>query len=260
MKKLISMLLLLTLIVSLASCGKSEANQLIVATEPGFAPYEYMKGNDIVGIDMDISKAIADKLGKELVVKEMDFNGALFAVQQGKVDMVAAGVSVTEERKLNMDFSTEYVDSTEVVVVNKSTPAVTASYNAAEEAYNIDLEGKLVGVQQGNLADFWVEENANAGEIRRYTKFSQAALELKNNKLDCIVMDLYPAMELVKSNEDLEILSVDGEMAVLFEDKYAIAVQKGNEELLKSINEVIDTLIKEGKIEEFTRNHTTQAE
>ena len=166
------------------------------------------------------------------------------AVQNGNVDFVARGVSVNEERKKVMDFSIDYVDSTEVVVVNKENPTVSSVD---------DLDGKIIGVQQGNIADFYVEENIEAKDIKRYTKFAQAAQDLMNGKIDCIVMDLYPAQELTSSNEQLTIL--DGE---LFEDRYAIAVQKGNQELLDQINKVIEQLKEEGKIEEFTAKHTSK--
>ncbi|HHT97970.1 MAG TPA: amino acid ABC transporter substrate-binding protein [Clostridiales bacterium] len=239
-KRIIFLIILTSLLLS--GCKKKEDNKLFMGTEAGFAPYEYMKGNEIVGIDVDISKEIAKALGKELVIKNMDFEGALAAVSKGKVDFVAAAVSIEEDRLKTMDFSIEYVDSTEVVVVNKDNPTV-ASVD--------DLDGKRIGVQMGNIADIWVEENIEYSELKQYTKFVQAAEDLKNQKIDCIVMDQYPAEELVASNSSLEIL--DG---VLFEDKYAIAVKKGNKELLDKINSVIQSLIDEGKIEEFTANHT----
>lgn len=245
MKKIIAVLLTVVLTASLAGCSnKANEDVLIVGTEPGFAPYEYMDGNEIVGIDMDIAQAIADSMGKKLEVKSMDFDGALIAVQQGKVDLVIAGVSVSEERLEVMDFSNDYVNSTEVVVVNGDNPTV-ASID--------DLNDKIIGVQQGNIADAFVSnvDNLTAKEVKRYTKFNQAAEDLKNSKIDCIVMDQYPAEELVASNPSLKIL--DG---TLFEDKYAIALKKGNTELLEEVNEIIDQLIADGKIEEFTANHT----
>lgn len=255
MKKKIGLVLAMVCAFSLVACGTktnsttegdTKKETLIVGTEAGFAPYEYMEGDKVVGIDMDIAKAIADELGMELEIKNMEFDGALMAVQQGKVDFVAAGVSVDEKRAKLMDFSVDYVNSIEVVVVNKENPMVV----------NLDdLNGKIVGVQQGNIADFWVSDEANAtpSEIKRYTKFVQAAEDLKNGKIDCIVMDQYPAEELVAANDTLTIL--DG---TLFEDKYAVAVQKGNTELLDKINTVINKLIEEGKIEEFTANHTSK--
>lgn len=249
LKKVISLVLVGAMALSFAACGskkeegEKESDKLIVSTEAGFAPYEYMKGDEVVGIDMDIANAIAEEMGKELEIKNMDFDGALLAVQQGKADFVAAGVSVDPEREEVMDFSHDYVNSTEVVVVNKETKAVSSVE---------DLNGKIVAVQQGNIADIWVSntDNCEAKEVKRYTKFAQAAEDLKNNKVDCIVMDQFPAEELVAANPELEIL--DG---TLFEDKYAIGVKKGNTELLDEINKVIDKLIEEGKIEEFTANH-----
>ena len=243
MKKILCMMLVIVLTISLVGCG-TKKDTLIVGTEAGFAPYEYMEGDKVVGIDMDIVKAIADEMGKELEISNMDFDGALIAVQQGKVDLVAAGVSINEERALLMDFSDEYVNSTEVVVVNKANPMV---------ANMKDLNDKIIAVQQGNIADYYVsnKENVTPKEIKRYTKFVQAAEDLKNSKVDCIVMDLYPAQELVAANDELIILE-----GTLFEDKYAIAVKKGNTELLNKINEVIAQLIEDGKIEEFTAKHT----
>lgn len=216
---------------------------LIVGTEAGFPPYEYYgEGDEVVGIDMDIAKAIADSMGMKLEIKNMEFDGALLAVQNGQVDFVAAGVSVNEKRKKVMDFSIEYVDSTEVVVVNKENPAVSSIE---------DLDGKVIGVQQGNIADFWVEENVDANNIKRYTTFAQATEDLKNQRIDCIVMDILPAQQMVTANPELTIL--DG---TLFQDKYAIAVKKGNQELLDQINTVIQELIDTGKIEDFTAKHT----
>ena len=253
MKKMASLVLATAMVLSMAACGSKEADseneKLIVGTEAGFAPYEYMKGNEVVGIDVDISKAIADELGMELEIKNMDFDGALAAASSGKVDFVAAAVSVTEERKEQVDFSHEYVDSTEVIVVNKDAAKVEST---GEEIDPAVLDGKIVAVQQGNIADIFVtnEDNCKAQEVKRYTKFAQAAEDLKNDKVDCIVMDKFPAEELVKENDSLVIL--DG---VLFEDKYAIGVKKGNTELLEKINKVIDQLIEDGKIEEFTASH-----
>lgn len=244
-KKIISIMLVTAVAASLfTGCGK-KSNTLIVGTEAGFAPYEYLdEGDKVVGVDMDIAQAIADSMGKKLEIKNMDFDGALLAVQKGKVDFVAAGVSINEKRLKVMDFSDPYVDSTEAVVVNTSANTVTT-------ADADGLKDKIVGVQQGNIADFYVEDNIEAKEIKRYTKFAQAAEDLKNNKIDCIVMDQVPAEELIADNPELSIL--DG---ALFQDQYAIAVKKGNSELLAKINEVIAQLKEEGKIEEFYGKHS----
>ena len=250
MKQFWTVLMCAAMTLSMAACGSDSASaknddKIYVGTEAGFAPYEYMSGDQVVGVDMDIAQAIADALGKELVIKNMDFDGALNAVQQGQVDFVAAGVSVDEERQKVMDFSHNYVDSSDVVIVNASADTVKT---------NEDIADKIVGVQQGNIADIWMTNNYPDAQVKRYTKFVQAAEDLKNNKIDAIVMDLYPAQELVATNPELKILDEENPV---FVDQYAIAVKKGNQELLDQINAVIDQLIADGKIEEFTAKHAS---
>jgi ABC-type amino acid transport/signal transduction systems, periplasmic component/domain len=246
MKKLVIATLLALTSLGLVACSKKEEKTLIIATEAGFAPYEYMEGTNVVGVDMDICQAIADAMGMKLEIRNMDFEGALLAVQQGQVDLAAAGISVSEERQLIMDFSDFYIDSSEVIVVNVASMAVT-------ESTADGIKDKIIGVQQGNIADIWVSdlENAQPAEVKRYTAFAQAAEDLKNDKIDAIVMDELPAIELVNATEGLMIL--EGEP--LFVDQYAIAVKKGNQELLDQVNEVIAQLIADGKIDEFIANH-----
>ncbi len=242
-KRLISLVVVTAMITTMfAGCGKKNDDTLIVGTEAAFAPYEYMVGDKVVGVDMDIAQAIADNMGKKLVIKNMDFKGALLAVQKGTVDLVAAGVSVSPDREKTMDFSEKYAKSMEVIIVNKTTPAVKG-------ASDDDLVGKIVGVQQGNIADTYVS-GIETKEVKRYSKFAQAAQDLKNNKIDCIVMDKIPGQDLVAANPELSML--DG---TLYEDEYAIAVKKGNKELLDKVNTVIAELKKNGKIDEFTDNH-----
>jgi polar amino acid transport system substrate-binding protein len=149
-KKFISILTVSVLAVTMLAGCKKESDTLIVGTEAGFAPYEYMEGDKVVGVDMDIAQAIADAMGKKLVIENMDFDGALMAVQNGKVDFVAAGVSVDEERQKVMDFSEDYVDSTEVVVVNKATPAVSA-------VSNDDLADKVLVFSRVTLLTFMLK-------------------------------------------------------------------------------------------------------
>ena len=224
--------------------ASTDGGKLIMVTEAGFAPYEYTEdGSTVVGVDVDIANEIAKALGKELEIQNMSFDGALMAVQMGQADFAAAGISISPERQEVMDFSIEYATSRQVVVVNKEAMAV-----ASVDAITADTK---IGVQAGNVADFYCDDQG--WQKTQYNKFMEAALDLKNNKIDCIIMDSLPAEQLVAENDDLVIL--DGE---LFTDKYAIAVQKGNTELLDQINEVLQKLIDEGKVEEYTINHTTK--
>ena len=234
-----------TCAAAMAGCSNSTGGKLIMATEPGFAPYEYTSGNDVVGIDVDIANEIAKELGMELEVQTMDFDGALLAVQQGKVDFAAACISVTPERQEVMDFSIEYATSKQVIVVQKGNETIKGPD---------DLTGKKIAVQMSTVADFYVTDDLKM-EPSRYTKYVQAAEDLKSNKVDCIIMDELPAKEMVKANDTLTIVEKE-----VFTDKYALAFKKGNTELEEKINKILQKLIDDGKINEFTINHTTGAD
>lgn len=229
-----------------AAEAREDDGKLIMATEAGFAPYEYTEdGSTVIGVDVDIANEIAKAMGKELVIQNMNFDSALLAVQQGKVDFAAAGISVTPEREEQMDFSIEYTTSKQVVVVKKGAGRV-----ASVDALNADT---VVGVQGGTVADSYCQDDLGTKDLKQYSKFMEAAMDLKNDKIDCIIMDSLPAEQMVAENDDLEIL--DGEV---FTDKYAIAVQKGNKEMLDQINEVLQKLVDDGKVDEFIINHTTK--
>lgn len=222
----------------------SEGGTLVMATEAGFAPYEYTEdGTTIIGVDVDIANEIAKDMGKELEILNMDFDSALVAVQQGKVDFGAAGISITEERKENMDFSIEYAISKIVLVVRKDNETINSADDITADT--------IIGVQQGNTADYYCQDELPDSTLKQYTKFLQAALDLKNGKIDCIMMDSLPAEQLVAQNPEFKMLEKE-----VFTDKYAIAVQKGNTELLDKINATLNRLIEEGKIDEFTINHS----
>ena len=229
-----------------AAEAREDDGKLIMATEAGFAPYEYTEdGSTVIGVDVDIANEMAKAMGKELVIQNMNFDSALLAVQQGKVDFAAAGISVTPEREEQMDFSIEYTTSKQVVVVKKDAGRV-----ASVDALNADT---VVGVQGGTVADSYCQDDLGTKDLKQYSKFMEAAMDLKNDKIDCIIMDSLPAEQMVAENDDLEIL--DGEV---FTDKYAIAVQKGNKEMLDQINEVLQKLVDDGKVDEFIINHTTK--
>ncbi len=234
-KKILSICLVFILTLILSGCGKNK-NEIIMVTEAGFAPYEYYENGEIVGVDVAIAKEIAKELGKKLVVKNVDFDSIVSELKSGKSDFAAAGMSITEERKKQVDFTIEYVTSNQVVVVKKDS-----SLNDITQ-----LDGKRIAVQQGTVGDSYVTDNYKNSEINRQKKFLVAAEAVKNNKADCIVMDQIPAQQLVSQNPELKIL--DG---ILFKDSYGMAVKKGNTELLDTMNTVLQRLIDEGKIEEY---------
>ena len=242
MKKLFKLFIICSISFLLFGCNKDD-NKLIMVTEAGFAPYEYHDGSGIVGVDVDIAREIAAAMGKELEIKDVAFDSLINELNSGKADFAAAGMSITEERKKEVDFSIEYVSSKQVVVVRKD-------YNKIKSVN--DLNNKTISVQLGSVADTYVTKNFKNSKIVRQKKFLSAAEDVKAKKSECIIMDVLPAKELVKNNSELTILKIE-----LFTDKYAIAVKKGNTELLNKINEVLEKLIEEGKIEEFVINHSS---
>lgn len=245
MKKLAMLAaLVLMLTVVFAGCsGSTSGKKLVMGTEAGFAPYEYMKNNQIVGVDVDIANEIAKAMGATLEIQDMAFDSIIPAVSSGKVDFGAAGMSVTDERKAQVDFTIEYAVSKQIIVV-KSDSAIKGPD---------DLNGKSVGVQLGTVADLVISDDYPDITVQQYNKYLEAVEALKNNKIDAIVMDILPAQEILKANSGLKITDQE-----FFTDKYAIAVKKGNTELLNQINTVLTKLLKDGKIDEFTINHTTK--
>lgn len=242
MKKLFKLFIICSISFLLFGCNKDD-NKLVMVTEAGFAPYEYRDSSGIVGVDVDIAREIAAAMGKELEIKDVAFDSLINELNSGKADFAAAGMSINEERKKEVDFSIEYVSSKQVVVVRKD-------YNKIKNIN--DLNGKTISVQLGSVADTYVTKNFKNSKIVRQKKFLSAAEDVKAKKSECIIMDELPAKELVKNNSELTILKIK-----LFTDKYAIAVKKGNTELLNKINEVLEKLIEEGKIEEFVINHSS---
>ena len=242
MKKVFKLLVIFSISFLLFGCKKDD-NKLVMVTEAGFAPYEYRDSSGIVGVDVDIAREIAKSMGKELEIKDVAFDSLINELNSGKADFAAAGMSINEERKKEVDFSIEYVSSKQVIVVRKG-------YNSIKSIN--DLKNKTITVKLGSVADSYVSKEFKDAKIVRQKKFLGAAEDVKASKADCIVMDELPAKELVKNNSELTILNIN-----LFTDKYAIAVKKGNTELLNKINEVLERLIEEGKIEEFVINHSS---
>ncbi len=243
MKKF-GLLLIAALVVSLvlAGCGGGSST-LIMATEAGFAPYEYLDGDKVVGIDPDIAAEIAKEMGKTLKIQNMDFDSIPNAVAAGKADFGAAGMSITPERAEVVDFTIEYATSKQVIIVLKDSGIKTAE----------DLTGKTVAVQEGTVADLATADFIKDVQILPSKKYFEAVSNLTTGKAQAIVLDVLPAQEIIKTADNLVIL--DGE---LFTDRYAFCVKKGNTKLLETINKVMQRLIDEGKIDEYTMKHLGQ--
>ena len=217
-----------------------EAGKLTMATNATFPPYEMTTDSgEIEGIDVDTAKAIAEKLGLELQIDDMEFDAALLSVQQGKADIVMAGVTVTDERKAVMDFSDSYATGIQSIIVP----------NDSDIASPDDLSGKKIGTQRGTTGYIYCSdtpENGGFGEehVTAYDDGATAVKALLNGQVDCVVIDNAPAQEYVKANPGLKIL--DTEFA---NEDYAIGVAKGNTALLDAINGALKELIDDGTVQ-----------
>lgn len=226
--------------VQSASDAATAANSepIVMGTQLGFPPFEYMDDNgDPAGFDIDLSYMIAEKAGRELEIEDMDFNGLLAALNSGKIDFSAAGMSVTEERKKSVDFSVPYYTSRQVIVV----PA------DSEIASKEDLAGKIVAVQEGTTGESMVVDEANASSVASFKKNADVALEVLNGRADAFVLDEEPSKAIVEKNEGkLKILDVE-----FGTEEYAIAVNKGNTELLEIVNATINEMMEDGTYDEM---------
>lgn len=247
--KSLAIVLALTLIASaFVACAPKvglekvkKAGKLVVLTSSGFAPYEYLgANNEVVGVDMDIAKAIADEIGVKLEVVDMDFDGIVMAVKNGKGDLGASGMTNTEERAKSVDFSINYVDAAQVIIVPEGSAIKTAA----------DLEGKNVGVQMGTTGDIYVTDNAKAKEVFRYKTGPDAGAELANGKIDAVVIDEMPAQQIANANPGLVVLTEP-----LTEEQYAIAMPKGAEDLKAVVDKVLQKMIDDGSLAKLIEQH-----
>ena len=283
MKKILALMLALCMVFALAACGEpasepsdapvseapeaseapaSEApetetptdaeggltiveGKLTMSTNAQFPPYEMTTDDGgFEGIDVEIATAIAEKLGLELDILDMDFDSALLAVQQGKSDIVMAGVTVNDDRLLVMDFSTSYANGVQVVIVKEGSDIT------------IDNMGEgLIGTQCGTTGNIYCTDDYGEEHVVAYDDGFTAVQALVNGQVDCVVIDNAPAQEFVKNNAGLAIL--DTEYA---NEDYAIGVNKGNTALLDAINGALEELIADGTVQSIIDKYIPAAE
>jgi polar amino acid transport system substrate-binding protein len=256
MKKLFALMLSLVMLVSLAACssssnsgqstGGSDENKatLVMATNAEFPPYEYYETGDgqVVGIDAEIAAAIADKLGMTLDIQDMNFDSILVAVQSGQADIGMAGMTITEDRLVNADFSVPYAEAHQVIIVKEDSDITGPD----------DLYGKQIGVQTNTTGDIYTTDDYGDDAIQRYNKGADAVAALSQGMIDAVVIDLEPAKSFVAANEGLKIL--DTEYAT---EEYAIAFAKGNTDLYEKVNTALQELIDDGTVQTIIDKYIT---
>ena len=244
-KKILSVALTLVMsIASLTGCGSSSSDKIVFGTNAEFPPLEYISTNGVIdgydGIDMAIASKIGEISGKDVEIANMEFDSLLVAIQNGQIDAAIAGMTATEERAKTVDFSTPYYTATQVMVVKEGSDIKTAA----------DMEGKAIAVVQGYTGETVVQDLGYKYEA--FKKGTECILELVNGKCDVVVIDSATAKDFVGDNEGLVIV----EDSNAFEsEEYAIAVKKGNTELLNTINEAIEKMLADGTISEFAAKY-----
>ena len=255
--KFLCLALALVLIVGCAACGaEKEDNVLDMATNAAFPPYEFKDDSDgFAGIDVEIAGLIAEELGMELKIHDVEFGSIIGGVQSGKYDMGMAGMTVTDERKESVNFSNTYATGIQSVIVKEDSPYASfedfyTGFDADENPAGVK-EGIKIGVQQDTTGDIYSSDKPakwGFGEenVIRYKTGAEAVLALSTGKVTAVIIDNEPAKSFVASNEGLKIL--EGEYA---NEDYAICVAKENNELLEKINNALKKLTESGEIQKI---------
>ena len=237
MKKIIAIVLMLCMLVPALSAFADEKPTLIMGTNAAFPPYEYYEDGVIVGIDAEIAAAIAEKLGMELVIDDMDFGAIITAVTTGKVSMGMAGMTVTEERLQSVNFSTSYATGIQAIIVKEGSPITSVDDLYAEGA------SYKIGVQESTTGDIYCTDDFGDENVLKYKVGADAVAALLADKVDCVIIDNNPAKAFVEANDGLVLL--DTQYAV---EDYAIAIALENTELLDKINTALEELIADGTV------------
>ena len=220
-----------------------EAGKLTMATNAAFPPYEMTTdAGEFEGIDVDTAKAIAEKLGLELQIDDMDFDAALLAVQQGKSDMVMAGVTVTDERQNVMDFTDSYATGIQSIIVKEDSDIASVD----------DLAGKKIGTQRGTTGYLYCSDDFGDENVVAYDDGLTAVQMLNNGQVDCVVIDNAPAKEFIAANPGLKLLDT-----AYVEESYAIGIGKGNTELKDAINTALEELKADGTLQAIVDKYIT---
>ncbi|MGI5875434.1 MAG: basic amino acid ABC transporter substrate-binding protein [Dethiobacteria bacterium] len=218
--------------------GVADKPKLVMGTNADFPPFEFRnEDNEVDGFDVDIAKAIAEALGRELVIEDMEFGGLTQALNSKRIDMAVAGITITDKRKEEVNFSDPYHFAGQTVVVREDE----------EEIKSVDdLEGKIIAVQLGTTGDLEAHDRFPAENIRQYNKINEAFLDLANERVDAIIIDVPVAERYIEIKGGCKTVG-----GVFTEEYFGIAVSKENEELLEEINTVLADLKESGRFDEL---------
>ena len=237
LKKLFALVAALVMLAAV-SAAFADGEKITVAFNPEYPPFEYVEGDAYMGYDVDLILAVAEKAGFEVEFEAMDFDAVISAVMTNPDTIGVSGISITDERKLNVNFSTGYINAGLIVVVKKDSGYITVD----------DLKGKVIGVQMGTTSDFAAEEITGQENVSTYKTFLNAIMELQGNKVDAVIVDKPVGMAILASLKDDSLEIVDMGLQA---DWYGIEVNKANPELLEKIDKALAELEAEGFFEEL---------
>lgn len=242
-----------TLVPAFAAGNSKTRRTLVMATCADFPPYEYKEGNDVVGIDPAVAKAIAKKLGMNLQIVDVSFDSVLAGVQTGKYDIGMSGITASVEREKSVNFTTPYTTTRQVVIVREGSP-----YSSIDDFYTTDSSGKkstrseiMVGVQTGTTGQLYSdkdpsEQGFGADHVTKYKTGADAVQALKIGKVQAVILDELPAKSFVAANDGLKIMNTP-----FLTESYSIAISKDNPELLKRVNAALQEMINDGSLEKI---------
>ena len=223
--------------------GETSADVLVMGTNAAFPPYEFVADDgSYAGIDVEIATAVAEKLGKTLEIKDMEFDSLIPAVAGGSIDFVMAGLTVTDERKETVNFSETYSTGIQVIIVKEGSEIASVD----------DLEGKKIGVQAGTTGDIYATGDYGQENVSQFNNGSLAVQALINGQVDCVIIDNEPAKNFVAANEGLTILETEYTV-----EDYAAAFAKENTELLDQFNAALAELTADGTIKTIIGKYIT---
>ncbi len=255
MKKILALVLALVMAMSLVACGKASAGdsatptidaikekgKLVVMTNASFPPFEYIdaQGN-VVGVDLELAQKVADAIGVEMEIVDMDFDLLIDSLKNGKGDLVAAGMTARPDRAEIIDFSTIYISMGLKVIVPVGTDIKTFD----------DLDGKKIAVQEATTADIYAQENYKNAEILSFKSAIDAGNAVKSGNADCAIVDMLPAEYMTANSPEIELMD-----ELLSAEDTAMGVAKGHEDLLAVVNEVLEKAMEDGSLEASFDKH-----
>lgn len=236
--------LVLTSVLAFSGCGnKKDSNIIKVGTSADFPPYEYIENGEITGLEIELVKKIGEKLGKKVEIKNMDFDGVLSSLTSGKVDLGVAAISITDDRKMKLDFTDKMISNNVIIVQRKDS-----NFQKIDDLKNIKI-----GFQIGTTVQEFIDENLSSNNITPsgYKDYIQPLTDLENKKLDCVIMDQVPATKMLVNKDNLKISNLP-----LYSDEYAFAMKKdSNPELIKKMNEVLKEMKNNGEYDKLLNKY-----